>query len=165
MEYPLWLAGESQAIEDADQNGLHDSLLCKEIFYPGAPHYDTGLNHGPVIGFSHNMNGIPGDHNAPCGIADLENLELDTPPDFQLAVSFTSNPCSIQLNFTDITVIIPHLCPAGFAIWITRQHIWLARSVMKKQIVQRSFSRWVIESQFCTSGSSPLVSSISYHYY
>ncbi|RVW78587.1 suppressor of gamma response 1 [Vitis vinifera] len=32
MEYPLWLAGESQAIEDADQNGLHDSLLCKEIF-------------------------------------------------------------------------------------------------------------------------------------
>ena len=101
LEYPLWLAGESQAVDDADENGLHDSLLCKEIFYPCAPLYDSGLNPGPVIGFSHNMNGMPGDHNAPCGIADLENLELDTPPDFQLAVSFTSS-YSIQLNFTDI---------------------------------------------------------------
>lgn len=90
MEYPLWLAGESQAVDDTDQNGLHDSLLCKEILYPCAPLYDSGLNPDPVIGFSHNMNGMPGDHNPPCGIADLENLELDTPPDFQLAVSFIS---------------------------------------------------------------------------
>lgn len=123
----LWLAGESQAVEDADQNGLHDSLLCKEILYPHVSHNNSPFNHD-IYGFSHNMDGsMPGNNNAPCGIADLENLELDTPPDFQLAVSFTSYTLfySITLQSYGCTKI-PTLCPAGFAVWITRQHIQLA---------------------------------------
>ena len=62
--------------------GCTTHCYVRRSFYPGASHFDTRLNHGPVIGFSHDMNGILGDHNVPCGIANLENLELDTLPDF-----------------------------------------------------------------------------------
>lgn len=85
--YPAWLAGESQAVEN-DLNCLDDTLLCKEIF-------DTGLNYMSPTGFASNINELPRSGNTSCGIADLENLELDTPPDFQLAVSFTLYPYSL----------------------------------------------------------------------
>ncbi|KAA8530183.1 hypothetical protein F0562_004892 [Nyssa sinensis] len=87
MEYPTWLTGESQAV---DVNSIGDFLLCNEIFNSWASPDDSGLNHGPFPGFTHETNDVTGaDRNTASGIADLENLELDT-PDFALAVSFTS---------------------------------------------------------------------------
>ncbi|KAL6960534.1 hypothetical protein U1Q18_038297 [Sarracenia purpurea var. burkii] len=84
-EIHTWLAGESQAV---DENGMDDSLICNEIFYSYAALDDSKLHEGLFGGFSLCTNDVPkGDRNPPCGIADLENLELDTPPDFQLAVS------------------------------------------------------------------------------
>ncbi|XP_059670066.1 SUPPRESSOR OF GAMMA RESPONSE 1 [Cornus florida] len=74
-----WLAGESQAI---DTNDINDSLLCNEIFNSYSTLNDPVLNHGPFT----NTNDVLGaDRNTTCGMADLENLELDTPPDFELA--------------------------------------------------------------------------------
>ncbi|GAB4847888.1 hypothetical protein Ancab_026948 [Ancistrocladus abbreviatus] len=74
IEHPKFLAGESQAI-DSDLNGIDDPLLCKEIFSACAPLVDS----------LDSMNNITGPYDGSCGISDLENLELDTPPDFQLA--------------------------------------------------------------------------------
>ncbi|KAF5958660.1 hypothetical protein HYC85_005885 [Camellia sinensis] len=84
METHTCLAGESQAI---DGNGLDDLLLCNEIFDSYAALADSGLNDGPFSTSSRptNDNNSGVDRNVTCGIADLENLELDTPPDFQLA--------------------------------------------------------------------------------
>ncbi|GMN42606.1 hypothetical protein TIFTF001_011798 [Ficus carica] len=76
MGYPAWLAGESQAIENSGLNSIDDSLLCKEIF-------DSGFNYIPNTDFTYNDK-FTGENIAPCGVSDLENLELDTPPDFHL---------------------------------------------------------------------------------
>ncbi|CAL5368287.1 unnamed protein product [Camellia sinensis] len=81
LETQTWLAGESQAL---DGNGVDDSLLCNEIFSSYSAL--SGLNHGPFSDVAHFTNDVPvGDRNPSCGIADLENLDLGTPPDFQLA--------------------------------------------------------------------------------
>ncbi|KAL5572798.1 hypothetical protein UlMin_022395 [Ulmus minor] len=71
--YPTWLAGESQAAENPDLNCIDDTLLCKESF-------DPGFNNMSDTNFTHNDNNIQ-----PCGISELANLEMDTPPDFQLS--------------------------------------------------------------------------------
>ena len=95
MEFPEWLAGESQAVENSDFDGLDDSLLCNEIFdsAPRVPN-NSGVKLVSCTGMAHNTNEVNENSNEPCGIAELENLELDTPPDFQLAVSFKSCPFS-----------------------------------------------------------------------
>ncbi|KAL3526374.1 hypothetical protein ACH5RR_011030 [Cinchona calisaya] len=81
-DYSTWLAGESQA---ADVNGLEELLLCDEII-DSTFSSDFGLNGGPFTGFTRNTSDAPqGAGSSACGIAELENLELDTPPDFQLA--------------------------------------------------------------------------------
>lgn len=95
MEFPEWFAGESQAVENSDFTALDDSLLCNEIFVsaPRVPN-NSGVNRVSYTGMAHNTNEVNGNNNEPCGIAELENLELDTPPDFQLAVSFKFCPFS-----------------------------------------------------------------------
>ncbi|KAG8634961.1 SUPPRESSOR OF GAMMA RESPONSE 1 [Manihot esculenta] len=89
--YSAWLAGESQAVENYDFSSIDDSLLCKEIFDSSSLFLSNSGNVS-YNGSAHTRNEVTGDttnnnnnNNAPCGIADLENLELDTPPDFQLA--------------------------------------------------------------------------------
>lgn len=86
VEFPEWFAGESQAVENSDFSALDDSLLCNEIFVsaPRVPN-NSGVNRVSCTGMAHNTNEVNGNNNEPCGIAELENLELDTPPDFQLA--------------------------------------------------------------------------------
>lgn len=96
-EYPAWLAGESQAVENTDLNCMDDSLLCKEIFDSFAPLSHSGLNHLSHSGFVSNTTEVTGNNNASSGIADLANIDLDTPPDFQLTVSITSYPSSSSL--------------------------------------------------------------------
>lgn len=86
IEYPSFLAGESQ---DVDLDSIEDSLLCNEIL-DSYPLHNSGLHHGPSSAFVCNTNNAPGAEKIEtCGITELENLELDTPPDFQLAVSFS----------------------------------------------------------------------------
>lgn len=82
---PAWLAGESQAAENSDFDGLDDILLCKEILDSSARLNDSGMNSTIVNGFASNTNLSVGNDNASFGISDLDNLELDTPPDFQLS--------------------------------------------------------------------------------
>ncbi|KAJ4827563.1 hypothetical protein Tsubulata_004783 [Turnera subulata] len=73
-----WLAGESQAVDDSGLNCINDSLFCKEINGSSsqAPHTGIGQFDNVVAG-----------NNTQYGISDLENIVLDTPPDFQLAFS------------------------------------------------------------------------------
>ncbi|KAM7512508.1 hypothetical protein LguiB_011383 [Lonicera macranthoides] len=75
-QYPSCLAGESQA---ADENGIDDPLLCKEILESYTPLDDS---HGSLSAFFRNTNDGPGaDGSGSFGFSDLENIELDTPPD------------------------------------------------------------------------------------
>lgn len=85
-----WLAGESQAVENYDFDGLDDILVCNEILDTSSVLNGTGLNCTSSNGLACDTNVLagPGHDNLPYGISDLENLELDTPPDFQLSVSF-----------------------------------------------------------------------------
>ena len=100
VETQTCLAGESQAV---DGNGVDDSLLCNEIFDSYVTLDDSGLNGVAFDGFARFTNDIPGvDNSVICGIVDLENLELDTPPDFQLAVSFFYLVSSVIL-FTSLS--------------------------------------------------------------
>ena len=78
MEYP-WLAGESQAVENSGLNSIDDSLLCNETF-------DSRYTYIPNTDLTCEENRLTGKSIPPCGISDLENLELDTPPDLQLSV-------------------------------------------------------------------------------
>jgi len=74
-----YLAGESQAV-DPNPTDIDDPLLCKEIFSSCAP-LDNGM-----------MNVTDRGYHGSFSIADLENIDLDTPPDFQLTVSFSVFP-------------------------------------------------------------------------
>ncbi|KMT20188.1 hypothetical protein BVRB_1g001950 [Beta vulgaris subsp. vulgaris] len=70
------LAGESQAQDqDPDLNDNDDSLLCREIFSSCAPLDDS-------ISLNDLSDGV---YNGSYGISDLDNIQLDSPPNFQLA--------------------------------------------------------------------------------
>ncbi|KAL2505257.1 NAC domain containing protein 85 [Abeliophyllum distichum] len=79
IDFPTSLAGESQAVD------LDDSLFCNEIIDSYALLSDLRPKNSSCTQVAHNTTNIPqGDGNGTFGIADLETLELDTPPDFQL---------------------------------------------------------------------------------
>ncbi|KAG6659574.1 SUPPRESSOR OF GAMMA RESPONSE 1-like isoform X1 [Carya illinoinensis] len=84
MEYTAWLAGESQAVENSVLKCKDDSLLCKEVFDSCAVDRSS-MNHISYTDFVSNIDEDSGINNVSPGIADLENIELDTPPDFPLA--------------------------------------------------------------------------------
>ncbi|XAR58229.1 hypothetical protein NMG60_11026643 [Bertholletia excelsa] len=96
MEARTWPEGDSQAIDD---NGMKDNTPSNGIFSSGTSLLAVGLSNGPFDSFSNttlnsfaNTSNFPGlDKTVPCGIADLENLEFHSPPDFQLTdLSFGS---------------------------------------------------------------------------
>ncbi|XP_010912974.1 SUPPRESSOR OF GAMMA RESPONSE 1 [Elaeis guineensis] len=78
----VWWAGESQAVEEPDPNNLDESLLCHEVLDSFPPIEDC---------FYHpNFNGDKNETaatkaNTLCGFSDLDDIIMDTPPDFQLA--------------------------------------------------------------------------------
>lgn len=78
---------ESQAAVKLDQNGVDDFLLCNENFDSHAPLGDTGLNYGPLGGFdpTSRKRFLGADGVPTCGVHELEDLELGTPLDFELA--------------------------------------------------------------------------------
>ncbi|KAG9158922.1 hypothetical protein Leryth_013311 [Lithospermum erythrorhizon] len=83
------LAGESQCTEG---KVISDFLLCNEMINPLAAS-SPGLNFELPTDAVHNTNHMQhGTYNAPCSIADLENLEFDTPPDpADLAITFSQD--------------------------------------------------------------------------
>ncbi|XP_031260192.1 SUPPRESSOR OF GAMMA RESPONSE 1-like isoform X2 [Pistacia vera] len=82
-----WLAGESQDVDYPDLNSIEESLLCKEENISSALLENSGINNVSYTDLWYDTNNMKGNNSAPCGISDLENLELDTPPDFQLTFS------------------------------------------------------------------------------
>ncbi|KAG6578671.1 SUPPRESSOR OF GAMMA RESPONSE 1, partial [Cucurbita argyrosperma subsp. sororia] len=85
LGYHAWLAGESQDIDNVELHYLEDNLLCNEVLDSCAVMSNNQLNQMPFsLSGSNTCHEFMND-NVPCGIADLENLELDTPPDFHLS--------------------------------------------------------------------------------
>ncbi|CAA3027545.1 NAC domain-containing 8 [Olea europaea subsp. europaea] len=79
IDFTTSLAGESQAVD------MDDPLLCNEIIDSYAHLSDLKPKPSSYTQVAHNITNLPlGDGNGTFGAADLENLELDTPPDFQL---------------------------------------------------------------------------------
>ncbi|KAG6520471.1 hypothetical protein ZIOFF_017527 [Zingiber officinale] len=77
-----WWADESQA---ADLSNVHESLLCHEIFDP-FPHFeDSSLYFNCTNMDSSKNETVAGTSGIACGIADLDSIIMDTPPDFQLS--------------------------------------------------------------------------------
>ncbi|KAJ1422424.1 P-loop containing nucleoside triphosphate hydrolase [Sesbania bispinosa] len=95
---PAWLAGESQAVENSEYDGLDDILLCKEILDSSAPLNDSGLDPSTLNGFACHENEMARNDNVTYGTSVLDTLELDTPPDFDL--SFNENDAIRNLIFT-----------------------------------------------------------------
>ncbi|XWS30411.1 hypothetical protein CRYUN_Cryun24cG0115300 [Craigia yunnanensis] len=83
LDYPAWLAGESQAAENSDLNCLDSSLLCNELLDSSS--LLSVKNQVSYTGCAHSTIEMTGNNDAPCGISELENLEFDTPPDVPLA--------------------------------------------------------------------------------
>lgn len=100
-EYPEWLAGESQGLDDVELRYLEDNLLCNEVLDSSAFISNSQQNQMSFPLSSGNGCHDFANGNVPCGIADLENLEFDTPPDFHLAVSLTSHFPKFQMLFFD----------------------------------------------------------------
>ncbi|KAG8384878.1 hypothetical protein BUALT_Bualt04G0164100 [Buddleja alternifolia] len=73
-----YLGGDSDAV---DLSGV-DSLLCNEIIDSYDTFADFGSNNASSTQVGSDLHQRDG--NATCGISDLDNLELDTPPDFHL---------------------------------------------------------------------------------
>ncbi|WOH05072.1 hypothetical protein DCAR_0624484 [Daucus carota subsp. sativus] len=85
IDYP-YLAGESQ---DVHLDGIEDSLLCDEIFESSAL-YNNNNNSGLCYNSSSVLpcevtDASGAANNESCGIPDLDDIDLDTPPDFQLS--------------------------------------------------------------------------------
>ncbi|XP_038889721.1 SUPPRESSOR OF GAMMA RESPONSE 1 [Benincasa hispida] len=83
--YHAWLAGESQDINDVELHYLEDNLLCNEVLDSSAFMTNNQVNQMLFPLSGNNAYHEIANDNVPCGIADLVNLELDTPPDFHLA--------------------------------------------------------------------------------
>ncbi|KAH7670606.1 NAC domain-containing protein [Dioscorea alata] len=82
---PTWCAGESQAVEEPDSNINDEALLCHEDLDSFPAFEDSSLQF-QFPDLDHSKNEIPGKiSNSLSGFYDLDNIEIDTPPDFQLA--------------------------------------------------------------------------------
>ncbi|KAL1318940.1 hypothetical protein AAHE18_15G241200 [Arachis hypogaea] len=103
------LSVETQPVENSDFIGLDDILLCKEQTLDSSSAYlnDSGLKSNNLKGFACNANGnaaeLFGDVNDCYGISVLDNLGLDSPPDFDLSnLQFCSQDNIIDLQWLDI---------------------------------------------------------------
>lgn len=58
--------------------------MCKESTISPTLLENSGINDVLYTDSFLDTNSMKGDNSVPCEISDLANLELDTPPDFQL---------------------------------------------------------------------------------
>ncbi|KAF9606288.1 hypothetical protein IFM89_024291 [Coptis chinensis] len=102
---PDWWATDSQVPEDLDSNNINALLLCNEILDTNEPinEFELKNDHYFVCSDSNKDYLFNGDSKTSCetkggywGISDLGNLEFETPPDFDLAVSFISQLFAIK---------------------------------------------------------------------
>ncbi|ESW12998.1 hypothetical protein PHAVU_008G159200 [Phaseolus vulgaris] len=96
LDSSAWLAGESQAVEHIEYDGLDDILLCKEILDSSALLNDSGLDSSNLYDLAFYDNQMARNDNESCGISVLDTLELDT-PDFDLSnFNFCSQDSILQ---------------------------------------------------------------------
>ncbi|XP_015971448.1 SUPPRESSOR OF GAMMA RESPONSE 1 [Arachis duranensis] len=79
---PAWLAGESQAVENFDFDGLDDILFCNEIF-DSSSLLDVSGTETMINGSA--SNDMLGNDSLSYGTSVLDTLDLGTPPDFDLS--------------------------------------------------------------------------------
>ncbi|MCL7028982.1 hypothetical protein MKW94_008997 [Papaver nudicaule] len=86
-----WWAGESQAVDDLDPDGIDNSLLCHENFEMCYENFEildeSGIKQVPYpSGLDRIRNDMTsGDISTAFGLSDLDSSALGTPPDFDLA--------------------------------------------------------------------------------
>lgn len=95
-DYPAWLAGESQAVENPNFSGFDDFLLCNELLDSFSLPTTSVKNNDPKADDA--VIETKGNNESSCGISELKNLEFDTPPDVTLAVSFFSPSMLLPLE-------------------------------------------------------------------
>ncbi|KAH1205148.1 SUPPRESSOR OF GAMMA RESPONSE 1 [Glycine max] len=95
-----WLAGESQAEENSEYDGLDDILLCNEILDSSALLNDSGLDYTNLDDIASYATQRARNDNEPCGISLLDTLELDT-PDFDLSSLYFCSQDSSILDWMD----------------------------------------------------------------
>ncbi|KAG0454982.1 hypothetical protein HPP92_024274 [Vanilla planifolia] len=80
-----WWPGESQALEEEDPQKTDDSLLCHEVLdsFPSIGESSTQVQYTYIT--SDSRNHFDGDANASYAFPTVENIEVDTLPDFQLS--------------------------------------------------------------------------------
>ncbi|XP_076931369.1 SUPPRESSOR OF GAMMA RESPONSE 1-like [Bidens hawaiensis] len=83
---------DSQAV---DLDAFDDSLFCNENLDANEPIADSRLNNGLQSGSNANADCAPGTSRGAASGVDLENLDLGTPPDFNLADLHFSSQDSI----------------------------------------------------------------------
>ncbi|THU46145.1 hypothetical protein C4D60_Mb09t01860 [Musa balbisiana] len=97
VETPARLAGESQAVDEPDPINLQESLLCHEVL-DSFPHFEDSSLHvnGTNLNCRRNVPASAID-SAACEFSDLDNILIDTPPDFQLSdLQFGSQESSMS---------------------------------------------------------------------
>ncbi|CAD5166434.1 unnamed protein product, partial [Musa acuminata subsp. malaccensis] len=97
VETPARWAGESQAVDEPDPINLQESLLCHEVL-DSFPHFEDSSLHvnGTNLNCGRNVPASAIDSTA-CEFSDLDNILIDTPPDFQLSdLQFGSQESSMS---------------------------------------------------------------------
>lgn len=80
-----WWAGESQAVENPDPDGIDISLLCHENH---EILNESGIKKVSCLSDWDRNRNDNGDLSTAFGLADLDSLALGTPPEFEPGVSF-----------------------------------------------------------------------------
>ncbi|KAJ8475616.1 hypothetical protein OPV22_019343 [Ensete ventricosum] len=84
-ETSIWWAGESQAVDEMHPSNFHESLLCHEVL-DSFPHYEESSIHLNCTNLDCSRNQtVAAISSTACGFSDLDNILIDTPPDFQLS--------------------------------------------------------------------------------
>lgn len=69
-------------------SNFHESLLCHEVL-DSFPHYEESSIHLNCTNLDCSRNQtVAAISSTACGFSDLDNILIDTPPDFQLSVRF-----------------------------------------------------------------------------
>lgn len=83
----LWFAGESQAPEEFDPNTM-ESLLCHEVLDNFAAVNESSMRSNGIDLVQGRNDMFDRSCNMRCPFSELDNITIDTPPDFQLSVRF-----------------------------------------------------------------------------
>ncbi|PKA66155.1 NAC domain-containing protein 8 [Apostasia shenzhenica] len=103
-----WWAGESQAVDEPETQKMDELLLCHEVLDLFPSIAESSL---PQFIFESKDRSQQDDCTA-CGFSSLSNIEVDTPPDFQLSVRCLVLLSSPQSIFENVKFLISHYSKA-----------------------------------------------------